>query len=59
MKSKKSIKQSIKSYDRLIEEHEDKKEKHGHEQPWLKGYWDSQIEELEKQKRREQKKLEK
>ncbi|MFQ5531509.1 MAG: hypothetical protein ACE5ES_02740 [Candidatus Nanoarchaeia archaeon] len=58
MKSKKGIKKSIESFDKLIEEHKEKIEKFGHEQSWLKDYWEKQIEEFEKQKEKEEKKLE-
>jgi hypothetical protein len=59
MKSKKRIEKSIKSYDELIKEHEEKIEKFGDEKPWLKNYWENQIEEFEHQKEIEEKKLRK
>ena len=59
MKSKKKIKKSIDSYDKIIEEHKQKIEKFGDEKPWLKNYWKNQIEEFEHQKEKEERKLEK
>lgn len=57
MKSKKKIEKSIESYDKLIEWHEDKIEKFGDEQPWLKNYWEKQIETLKDNREKEKKKL--
>jgi hypothetical protein len=59
MKSKKKIEKSVESFERLIEEHKEKIEKYGNEQPWLTDYWGKQIEEFEKQKEKEKKKLRK
>ena len=59
MKNKKRIEKSIDSYDKLIEEHEEKIEKFGDEKPWLKNYWEREIETLEKNKEKQEKKLKK
>ena len=59
MKSKKRIKKSIESFDKLIKEHKEKIEKFGNERSWLKDYWEKQIEEFENQKEKVKKKLEK
>ena len=59
MKNKKKIKKSIDSYDKIIEEHEHKIKKFGDEKPWLKNYWENQIEEFKHQKEKEKIKLEK
>jgi len=59
MKSKKKIKKSIDSYDKIIEEHEQKIEKFKDEKPWLKNYWKNQIKEFKHQKEKEKRKLEK
>ena len=57
MKSKKKIKKSIDRYDKIIEEQEQRIKKFGDENPWLKNYWENQIEEFKHQK--EKRKLEK
>ena len=57
MKSKKSIQKSIDSYDKLIEEHKEKIEKFGEENPWLKDYWEKQIEVFEENKEKEKKRV--
>jgi len=59
MKSKKRIEKSIESFDKLIKEHKEKIEKFGNKKPWLKDYWEYQIEEFEHQKEKEEKKLKK
>jgi len=57
MKSKKSIQKSIDSYDKLIEEHKEKIERFGDENPWLKDYWEKQIEVFEENKEKEKKRV--
>lgn len=57
VKNKKRIKKSIESYEKLIKEHIGKKEKFGEDKPWLKEYWEKQIQEFEKQKEKEKKRL--
>jgi hypothetical protein len=57
MKSKKNIQKSIESYDKIIEEHKEKIEKFGDENPWLKDYWEKQIEVFEENKEKEMKRL--
>lgn len=58
-KNKKRIKKSIKSYEKLIKEHIEKKEKFGEDKPWLKEYWEKQIQEFERQTKKEEKRLDK
>jgi len=56
-KSKKRIRKSIESFDKLIKEHKEKIKKFSVGRPWLEDYWNKQIKEFEKQKKKEEKKL--
>jgi len=57
VKSKKRIETSIESIQKRIEEHKEKIKQYGHEQPWLPDYWQTQIEGLQRQKEKEEKRL--
>ena len=58
-KSKKRIKKSIESYEKLIKEHEEKKKLYKGPQDYLKDYWEKQIKTFGKEMEKEKKKLEK
>lgn len=47
----------VESIDKQIEIHKEKIDKFVHEKPWLKEYWEKQIESFEKEKRKKKYKL--
>ena len=59
VKSKKRIEESMESIQKRIDEHKEKIEKYGHEQPWLPDYWQTQIKNFRKQKEKEEGRLKK
>ncbi|NCO10977.1 hypothetical protein GW924_00010 [Candidatus Pacearchaeota archaeon] len=52
MERKKRLEKGIESLEKQIEKHKEKIEKFAHEKPWLKDYWQKQIEGFEKEKDR-------
>ena len=60
-KSKKRRKKSIESYEKLIQEHEEKRKAYRGPKDYLKEYWEKQIktfeEEMKKEKEKEKEKL--
>jgi hypothetical protein len=56
-KSKKKIKKSIESFDKLIEEHEGKIKNYPGKKDYLIPYWNKQIEDFGKEKEKLKRKL--
>ena len=52
-KSKKRIRKSIESYEKLIKEHKEKKDIYEGPKHYLKEYWEKQIKTFEKQVEKE------
>jgi len=59
MANKKKIKKAIESYQKRIEEHEEKIKTYEGRKDYLKEYWEKEIKELERRKAKKQDKLEK
>ena len=56
-KSKKRIKKSIESIEKLIKEHKNKIEEYDGKKDFLIDYWKKQVEVFEREKEKEKKKL--
>lgn len=58
-KSKKRREKSIENYEKLIQEHEEKRKTYEGPKDYFKEYWEKQIKTFEKEKEKEKRKLKK
>lgn len=56
-KRKKKLKKGIESIEKQIEKHKEKIESFAHENPWLKDYWEAQIEDFKREKKKKEARL--
>lgn len=56
-KRKKKLEKGIESIDKQIKLYKEKIKEFSKERPWLKEYWNKQIEGFEKEKRKKEKKV--